>query len=45
MVSELEEGTNPPTLGEDLKVVHRHTERMVCLLETLRAGRVSRPEP
>jgi hypothetical protein len=45
MVSELEEGTNPPTLAEDLRVLHRHTERMVRLLETLRAGRVSRPEP
>jgi hypothetical protein len=45
MVGELEEDTNPPTLGEDLKVLHRHTERMVRLLETLRARRVSWPEP
>lgn len=45
MLTELDDRAVPPTLAEDLAVLHRHTERMVCLLETLRARRLSWPDP
>jgi hypothetical protein len=45
MMTELEAGADPPTLGDDLRVLHRHTERMVGLLEALRARRAEGTAP